>query len=90
MKIRNLIWNEWNTEHATRHGITQDEIEEVCFSRNFNIKSGKSKVAVWGQAESGRYILVILGVREYGDYYPISAREMDEREKRSYRKWVKR
>ena len=90
MKIRNLIWDEWNLEHALRHGVTKDEIDEVCFSKHVAIKSGKSKMAVWGQTYDGRYLLVILGIEDYGDYYPVSARDMDDREKRNFRKWIKR
>lgn len=89
MKIKNLIWDEWNIEHVLRHGVTQDEVEEVCYSRHFAIKSGRNKMAVWGQTIGGRYLLVILGVRDYGDFYPVSARDMDQKEKRQYRKWVK-
>jgi len=90
MKIRRLIWDEWNIEHTTRHGVNQDEIEEVCYLKHVSIKSGKGKMAVWGQSESGRYLLVIFGVRKFDDYYPISAREMGEKEKRNYKKWLKR
>ncbi len=90
MKIRRLIWNEWNIEHTTKHGIDQEEIEEVCFSKHFAIKSGRNKMAVWGQSSDGRYLLVILGIEDYGDFYPLSARDMEEKEKRNYRKWIKR
>lgn len=54
MKIRNLIWDEWNVEHTAKHGVSQEEI------------------------------------REYGDFYPISARDMEEKEKRFYKKWLKK
>ncbi|MBI2039606.1 BrnT family toxin [Candidatus Microgenomates bacterium] len=90
MKIRNLIWDEWNIEHVGKHGVSQDEVEEVCSSKHFAIKSGKTKMAVWGRTEGGRYLLVIVGVRGFYDYYPVSAREMDDREKRNFRKWIKR
>lgn len=90
MKIRKLVWNEWNEEHILKHGVSKQEVEEVCFSKHFAIKSGRSKVAVWGQTENGRYILVILGARDYNDYYPISTREMDNREKSQYKKWIKK
>lgn len=90
MKIGRLFWDEWNIEHISRHGVDQDEVDEVCSSRHFAIKSGKDKMAVWGQTASGRYLLVILGIWEYDEYYPVSARDMDEKEKRNYRKWIKR
>ena len=90
MKIRNLIWDEWNIAHILKHGVSQHEVEEVCLSRHFAIKSGRNKMAVWGQTDDGRYLLVILGIRDYGDYYPVSSRDMDEKEKRQYKKWIKR
>lgn len=89
MKIKGLRWNEWNIEHIQRHGVIQDEVEEVCYSKHFAIKSGKGKIALWGQTAEGRYLLVILVIEEYGDFYPVSARDMDQKEKRQYRKWVK-
>ena len=90
MKIRNLIWDEWNQEHILKHGVSQAEVEEVCFSRHFAIKNGSSKRAVWGQTENRRLILVILGARGNDDYYPISSRDMEDREKRKFKKWTKR
>lgn len=90
MNIKRLRWNEWNIEHIQRHGVNQDEVEEVCYSRHFAIKSGRGKMALWGQTADGRYLFVVLVIEDYGDHYPISARDMDEREKKQYRKWIKR
>lgn len=90
MKIKRLRWNEWNIEHIQRHGVNQGEVEEICYSKHFTIKSGRGKMALWGQTDTGRYLLVILVIEEYGDFYPISAREMEEKEKRNYKKWLKK
>jgi len=90
MKIRRLIWDDWNEEHVLKHGVTTGEVEEVCYSKHYAIKSGKNKMAIWGQTEDGRYLLVVLGVREYGDYYPVTSRDMEDRERKQYKKWTKR
>ena len=90
MKIRNLIWDEWNEEHILKHGVSKEEVEEVCYARHFAIKSGDGKREVWGQTEDGRFILVILAARGYDDYYPISTRDMEDREKSQYKKWTRR
>lgn len=90
MKIRNLIWDDWNEEHILKHGGSKEEVEEVCYSRHVAIKSGNGKKAVWGQSEDGRYLLVIVGERGNDDYYPISIRGMEEKEKKQYKKWTKR
>lgn len=93
MQIRRLRWNEWNIEHIQRHGVSQDEqdeVEDVCYSKHFAIKSGRGKMALWGQTADGRYLLVVLVIEDYGDHYPISVRDMDQKEKKQYRKWIKR
>lgn len=90
MNIDELFWDEVNEEHISRHAVTRKEVEDVCFSKNFVRKSGRDKFAVWGQTSSGRYIMVILGARDYGSFYPITARVMGEKEKRRYRTWQKK
>ena len=90
IKVRKLVWDDWNEEHILRHGVNREEVEDVCFSKHLNFKSGLSKQAVWGQTSAGRYIIIILGVRNYGIFYPVTARIMDEREKRQYKKWQRR
>ncbi len=90
MKIRKLRWNEWNIEHIQKHGVSVEEVEDICYSKHFAVKSGKSKMALWGQTVDGSYLLIILVIEEYGDFYPISARQMEEKEKRNYKKWTKR
>lgn len=40
MNIDELFWDELNEEHISRHAVTREEVEDVCFSKNFVIKSG--------------------------------------------------
>ena len=44
MKIRRIVWPEDRIEHIARHGVTPDEVEQVCFSRAF-VRRGKSEGA---------------------------------------------
>ena len=29
MKIRAVVWDDWNEEHIARHGVEVEEVEEV-------------------------------------------------------------
>ena len=37
--INALIWDEWNKEHIARHGVTPEEVEEVCHRNPQNFES---------------------------------------------------
>lgn len=52
-------WNEWNREHATRHGCTVPEIERVVLN-NPNRKHGDGKRIVVGRGAGGRLVQVVF------------------------------
>ncbi len=64
MKIDFLLWPQDRVEHIARHGISPDEVEEVCFGYPYvqRAKSeGKNPVYyVRGQTEAGRYLLCVV------------------------------
>jgi len=84
--IRELLWDDWNEEHIARHHVSPSEVEEVCFSDPLFLRAqGKDKRAAYGQTQGGRYLLVILGRRSSGTFYPVTSRDMTESERRRYR-----
>jgi uncharacterized DUF497 family protein len=86
--IKELYWDEANEEHIARHHVTSYEVEEVCFAKNWMLRaSGRKRKAVFGQTVSGRYLLVILEMSDYDEYYVITARDMDQAERRRYQAW---
>ncbi len=86
--IRELHWDEANEEHIARHHVTADEVEEVCFGKHWMLRaSGRKRKAVFGQTAGGRYLLVILEMWDYGEYDVITARGMDQAERRRYQAW---
>jgi len=85
VRVIDLEWDEDNEEHVARHGVQPDEVENVCFGRHWAIRSsGRNKLALFGQTAGGRYLLVIVERLGSGWYRPITARDMDAREKRHY------
>ena len=86
MRIDDLEWTLDRLEHVARHFISSEEVEEV-FASPLVFKRGRGGVyEAWGQTESGRYLLVIFRYLGHNQAWPITARDMDENEKRLFRR----
>jgi len=94
MRIREIVWLEERIDHIARHGVTPEEVEEVCFGQSL-VRRAKSEGAnpvcyVLGQTEAGRYLFCVVIQFPDGNGYPVTARSMTAKEKRRYRKWKER
>jgi uncharacterized protein len=91
MRIDALVWPEERIEHIARHGVTPEEVEQVCFGKSLVRRAkceGENPVYyVLGQTEAGRYLFCVVIRFPDGNGYPVTAREMTTKEKRRYRKW---
>lgn len=85
MLIKNLIWDEWNIDHITRHNVRPEEVEQVCKERHLANKWKNKTYRVIGKTANGRYLTIFLGPRNNKSYYPITARDSTLREKREYK-----
>jgi uncharacterized protein len=92
MRINYLAWDDWNVEHIAGHGITVAEVERVCHTdqplvrRAGVTRYGLIRYHVYGQTASGRYLFIVLDDEATGVFYPVTAREMTEREKQLFRR----
>ena len=94
MKIYEVVWPIERVDHIARHGITPEEVEEVCFGRAF-IRRAKSQgenpiYYILGQTEAGRYLFCVVIQLPDGKGYPVTARPMTDKEKRRYKQWKMR
>jgi uncharacterized DUF497 family protein len=78
--IVGLIWDDWNKEHIAKHGISVQEVEEVCQGELEIIESYRKRILLVGQTKRGKNIAVVLSpedrdLQAYGQglYYPITA-----------------
>ena len=80
-------WNEWNREHATRHGVTESEAEHVVDNpgRGWPLRRGRNKLMVQGRGEGGRMVQVIYLLDPDGTVYVIHAMPLTTRRRRSRR-----
>lgn len=91
MTIHDFVWPDDRVEHIARHGVTPEEVEEVCFGESF-VRRAKSHgenpvYYVMGQTVSGRYLFCVIIRFSDGRGYPVTAREMTAKEKGRFRKW---
>ncbi|MFH0983074.1 MAG: BrnT family toxin [Planctomycetota bacterium] len=82
--IRRLEWDDTNTDHIAEHGVTVEEVEEVCFSRPLLLKSRRETRLVFGRTADGAYLLVVVRLKEKGMARCITARPMTAKEKRYF------
>jgi hypothetical protein len=94
MKIHEFIWPQERVDHIAEHGVTPEEVEEVCFGKTLVLRTkseGENPVYyVLGQTAAGRYLFCVVIRFPDGVGYPVSARSMTAKEKRRYREWKKR
>ena len=86
MLIRKLIWDEWNIDHIARHGVEPEEVERVCKGKHLARRGREGTYTVTGQTQAGRYLTIILAPRGVGSFYPITARDSDDKERRLFKK----
>jgi uncharacterized DUF497 family protein len=94
MRIQEFIWPEARIDHIAQHGVTPEEVEEVCFGKAF-VQRAKSEGSnpiyyVLGQTEAGRYLFCVVIRFPDGRGYPITARPMTDKERRRYNQWRNR
>jgi uncharacterized DUF497 family protein len=86
MKISGLAWDDVNLEHIiSKHGISPGEVEDVCFGPHYACPAKFNRKAIYGQAVSGKYLMVILELLYDSIFRPVTARGMKQNERRKYR-----
>src|SRR6266581_2449668 len=87
MEIRGLLWDDANVEHIARHHVTPGEVEEVCAEEEtLYTRIGRRRCQAIGQTGAGRYLAVFLDHLGRGNYYPVTVRPADDRERRLLRR----
>lgn len=86
IKIKSLRWDEWNTNHIKRHGVLSEEVEEVCKGIYQQQPTYKNRFLILGKTIKGRALTIVLAKEKLGLYYPITARDMSQKERRRFLK----
>lgn len=93
-KDRKPDWSDDRVEHIAGHGVTAEEVEQVCFGRALVLRAksqGRSPVYYClGQTQTGRYLFCVVIAFPDGNGYPVTARPMTDKEKRRFQRWRNR
>lgn len=86
MRIVRLLCGEDTELHfLSRHGVTLQEAEEAVYQRGLVLRGRSENVYnVFGRAEAGRYLTIIVRYLGDGAARIITARDMSWTERRRY------
>ena len=80
--VKGLIWDDWNKEHIAQHGVSPEEVEEICHGNYDVVESYRKRILVVGKTKKARLLAIVLSPEDknlhlYGNdiYYPITAFE---------------
>ncbi|MEM7114910.1 MAG: BrnT family toxin [Chloroflexota bacterium] len=79
-------WDEDNIEHIANHGVEPYEAEEVIDDSPLILRAGKDRYAAYGQADSGRYLIVVFAIKPDERIRVITARDLTAAEKKRLRR----
>jgi len=82
IRIKQLIWGDWNVEHISKHKVGINEVEEVCRFAGKTFKSYKGRLIILGKTQKGRLLTIVLAPEDKGKYYVVTARDMSKKERR--------
>ena len=89
MHIREIRISAYVEEHIwTKHQVTPEEAEEVCFSGPLVRRGRDRSYAVYGRTDAGRYLIVFLYPDPQGGgvFRLATARDMEQVERHRYRR----
>jgi len=86
VRIDDLQWDEKNAEHIARHGVSPEEVEDVCYGFHVSQKEKRNRYVLGGKTINGKYLDVIIEkISEY-TFRPITAFEMSENYKSRFKR----
>lgn len=87
MKITQIVWDADSIYHIAKHNVTPKEVEEAVFDGNSIILKGReNSYIILSKSFSGRYLTIVAAFKLKGRARVITARDMDEKEKKYYRR----
>ena len=87
MKISEIIWVDDTIAHIARHGVTPQEVEDICFEEYpFTLKTRFNRCLALGQTEGGRYLTIIFEYLGDQKVKVVTARAMSQAEHKLYKR----
>ncbi len=78
--------SDWSAAHIAAHDVTMGEVREAILERPYWAAPGRDgTILVYGRTYAGRYLLVVT-LDEGGDAFIVTARDMTDAEKKTFRR----
>lgn len=84
IRIKSLVWDEWNIEHIKKHRVSEKEVEEVCQGVYRQQPTYGGRYLIFGKTAEGRLLTLVLAREQRGKYYVVTARNMSSKERRRF------
>lgn len=81
IKIKKLVWDEFNVEHIKKHNITIREADEAVENFITHKRGRRGRYIAMGRSGSRLISLVIRRIGA-GVYYPVSVRDSSRKERK--------
>ncbi|OGE34019.1 hypothetical protein A3C59_00700 [Candidatus Daviesbacteria bacterium RIFCSPHIGHO2_02_FULL_36_13] len=81
IKIKKLVWDEWNIKHIEKHNATVREAEEAVKNFITHIKGKNGRYIAMGRSGTRLMSLVVRRISA-GVYYPVSVRDSSRKERK--------
>lgn len=82
IKVKEIIWEEWNIEHIKKHGVSINEVEEAGKSLVYHRQTRENRFLAVGRSGS-RIITIIIKRKEATKYYLVTARDASKKERKT-------
>ena len=84
--VQELIWDDWNVEHISRHELVPTEVELALSDKHaIYLKAKQGRVMVLGRAKKRLITTILNAQEEEGVFYVVTARDMSKKERAYYR-----
>lgn len=91
LDIQNLVWDKVNESHIwQKHHVSRADVEEVAYglaSELYVRGTYNNRYFVTGPKADGTLLVLILAAKGKGTYYPVTAYEPDNKDRREYYQW---
>ncbi|GAC1389574.1 MAG: hypothetical protein NVS4B11_07490 [Ktedonobacteraceae bacterium] len=84
IRIRSLIWNDWNVAHIARHDVEPEEVEQVCHGNFIASQTYKGRIRITGPTFAERMLAIILKPEGDEKYYCVTAHDANKGETKRY------
>lgn len=81
IKIKQLIWNDWNLSHIAKHKLTKTEVETAIVNIQSHKEGYNKRIILLGRCN--KRILAIIAAKEKNyQYYIVTARDAGKKERK--------